>query len=584
MNTLSIELDSFACAATLVTDGAGWKPRVHFVSSTALLMTDGWLFTTPEKWPELEEQNETFFKARIVRFREGMDGGWPVGRESGDTSDSSFHRIDYLASLFRACAEEASVNIARDTLALVVSVPSYAVAADARYSRAVTFPLPEASTDDMKAALKKLRCISLSGPEMVADIERAGLRAGFASVLVQPAAIALGNAWVQDIPGLRARLGNRTLTDYPRICAVEIADYGLGFVPLELSGTAVVPSAEPLFLEHDVATELQDSAKGAIQGITDAQKTMIWQRFIASPLREEEWSMESGGLRLLFRSPDLKPNWTKAISQLRNCVDPELLGANWFVDLLAKQGRFVSFFMSGYGLSHPGLKTAFEDLMSGTKDNPPNFDRLGVLDHSATGQPARPLLVGTRSAAVNCDVIPRYIRNVARDGHTKVAPKNGAGVYQSFTVTPSSDPSDTAAIGGTLELPERRRPILWRSVAMAEGAASATFRIAILEHGKSDDQAHHYELTFDLPPWDVSRRLEVEVQVDDTDTIKIATTVGGVSAPVKIEKVNAKQRNAAGWECIGLGRYEAFTDDYHRLLTQKMARQDGKAVVNYQRY
>lgn len=582
MNMLSIELDSFACAATLVMDGA--EPSTRFVSSTALLTTDGWLFTTPEKWPELEEQNATFFDARVVRFREGMDGGRPLGRESDDAAGPSFHCIDYLASLFRACAEEAGVNIARDTPALVVSVPSYAVAAYVRNSEAVRIPLPESTTEDMKAAVKKLYWVGISEAEMVADIERAGLRAGFASVLVQPAAIALGNAWLREIEGLLERLGDRTLTDYPRICAVEIADYGLGFVPLELSGGALVLCGQPLFLEHDVAEELQKSVKGAIQDVTDVQKAMIWQRFIAAPLRNEEWSMESGGLRLLFRSPDLQPDWTAAISSLRRFIAPDLLGANWFVDLLAGRGRFVSFFMSGYGLSHPGLNKMFEILMSGKKDNPPNFNRLGVLDHSVTGPGARPLLVGTRSASVNCDCIPRYILSVARHEQVKVAPKNGAGVYQSITIIPSSDPRDTAAIGGTVELPERKRPSLSRYVAMAEGAASVIFRVAILEHGKNDDQAHHYELTFDLPPWDVSRRLEVEVQVDDTDTIKIATTVGGVSTPVKIEKVIGEERSAAGWECIGLGRYEAFTDDYHRLLTQKMARQDGNAVVNYQRY
>jgi hypothetical protein len=289
-------------------------------------------------------------------------------------------------------------------------------------------------------------------------------------------------------------------------------------------------------------------------------------------------------------------NWSNVVQRLRAQLAPDVPERNWFVMLLVGEKNtesqiverhIVTFMLSGFGMSDARLATAVAEGFRGdplkAKGAIPDFGPLGVLDHMQAGPAASPELAGTQWApASKPEEIRHGIAASAARHPTRTAPTQGAGIYESLTIKSS----DIGADSQTLKLTALPRPALERAFAIAN-SSTARFVLEIRERPMTADRPgriQSYELEFQLEPWEANRRLEVEVRVDETDRIDISTTVGGISAPIKIFRVGDGGRQLAGWECVGLGKYEAFTDDEHRLLTRKMSRNHGEAIVNYELY
>jgi len=579
MHNLSMNLDSVVCRVATAADG-----EVMHLMSSAVLLSDGWVFSIPEHWHELEETLGAGRPDRVVTLEQAIARpGHAKTKETPPGVPPEFNRIDYLAALFGAAADLALEAVPRSAVNLMVAAPGTIICADPENRQEVKRPRTTSPATNGSA---RLYVFDPQERSLFADIRRAAARAGFGRSHVSAAALEgarhLVLSTTPQATGVRKKLEE---SDTYLACAVELGAQGIALTPIKLVSEPTTASvdfgAQCLFLQLDWQQLLRDAVDEKIGRQTPKLAEAVWSHVaLASVTGKLPAPLIDGSRRYSFPSLDLDIRWDNAASSIaRAILAGEGIQPGKFVSWLAlppgnENHPIVHFFVQGLGSALPPLRAAIEGVFAGKpKEARDRRDRsiYGLLDTEGLDMQAAPQPIESNGNAAATGLHLEYSASNA----SQPTPADTA-VYKSVSVQPSSVTRD--AVNLDMNLLMSARPALNRS-SFLDRDAVRSFALALV---KTSGDVHQATVVFKPQPWETNYRLEVEVRADNGDRLTVQTRIGGRRVAVEFEKPKEDGVKAVLCKCIGLGTYEIAADEASRELANVMSTEQVRAAAKYQ--
>jgi hypothetical protein len=493
---IAIALDDSACVAV------GSKGRCIF-SSDLIWTGAGWIVADIGDAEAMQEAHSRADLGEVVGFRDAMC------RVPGQGHACS--RLEYLAALFKQCAQALRDAGEEDVSRAVIAMPAAA-------SYWATGALAQTDIEGVDYYTREDAAIQR-------DFERAAQIAGFHHVRVQPAAVVIYEIHPDRVASMAEKRGRRS-------AVVELFRTGFSITPVgHDEGSPAQLRGRPVFVNFPVEVWVVDRLRAAAGEIPSVLAKSLQPLMRTSLVRETvptTNALQHGIPMLIETRQDLFDGaWMdQAILDgstkiSREAIQFRLRDAAEDKDYLPE---YYSIFVCGWLTANTTVKSAFTGFLF----------RMLKLDE----QSPIPYDVSLTTIAACA-----YER-AAAEGHIP------ASSAESVRVETASESIDVS--GDT-------RPAIDRLPWLIEGEPNPMARVT-LQRGKA---SRSYRVIFSPEPWELHSRAEIEVSIEHDDRVCVTTLIDGRPAPADVRDDDDHELQA-----IAPGKFELYLGPEHRLVTE----------------
>jgi hypothetical protein len=538
----------------------------HELSSQAVLLPNGWVFSSAEDWPDLEELLGLGIlseQARVIGLGDAV--AVPLNSEPSDERPIAYNRLDFFAALFQAAARLAMpAHEQLEDVALAVSVPAYLFAEDLESRRSmegqpeILDMLPLKNQYVREVGTNTLVCVDTSSRSLLNDMERAGRRVGFDRVHMWLGAHALfEETTTEEI--------NAHLVKDPkaRICIVEVGQNSIGFTPISRARNTPQVDGQVLVVKNDFRENLIAEILNWISGdkqMGDELQEALQIRFLQLGQRKE-CNFITRDKRIRVDTNNIQFDWRRTLFSISGDSVPHMNVKDWFVNLLTNQQIELSplyvthFLLGGMSISFDGIDENLAIVLQGDRKN----KDYGLLDRSKLNYDG-PQRVGKPRS----DEGVHGLLKLAGAANDTVPSPFLASVNVKLT-EPSGTPSPLAVT---------TRPALHRVIRRSLSAFDVT-----LESGTADAGSNgSFSVTVNAGGWESDDLVEVEFLIDRAEQVQMTVLVASRAAPCTVNPMGKGPQA----DLLGLGRYRLYLNPYHRTLCATLAGDGLRPASNVQ--